>query len=202
MLFTSKEIRELLAAWLALSLMFSLSFAPLRYLGFAYSLLMVGTAFVLHELSHKFVAQHYGRAAEFRIWWSGVALGMMMALATFLAFGPGGVIFFAAPGAVYVSPLFVGYASPVNLRGFARGEGLISYAGPFTNLILGVFFRVLAHFAYGGLGYVFAKTSSINVFLGFFNILPIPPLDGQKVFAWSKPVWGISALVLLALLVM
>ncbi|MEM3799995.1 MAG: site-2 protease family protein, partial [Thermoprotei archaeon] len=72
----------------------------------------------------------------------------------------------------------------------------------FTNLILGVFFRVLAHFAYGGLGYVFAKTSSINVFLGFFNILPIPPLDGQKVFAWSKPVWGISALVLLALLVM
>jgi Zn-dependent protease len=201
MQFTPREIRELLVAWLALSLMFSLSFVPLNYYGVVYSLLIVGTAFVLHELSHKFVAQHFGRAAEFRIWWSGVAIGMMMALGTFLAFGPGGVLFFAAPGAVYVSPLFVGYGYPFNPRGFARGEGLISFAGPLTNLALGVVFRVLTLITHGGLVYLFMKVSSINVFLGFFNMLPIPPLDGQKVFAWNKAVWAISALILFALLV-
>lgn len=190
-----------MAAWLALSLMFSLGFAPRGYLAVGYSLLIVGTAFVLHELSHKFVAQSFGRAAEFRIWWGGIALGMMMALATYVAFGPGGVLFFAAPGAVYVSPLFTGYGYPFNPRGFIRAEGLISLAGPMVNLVLGVVFRLASLLVHGGLGYIFFKVSDINVFLGFFNMIPIPPLDGQKVFAWNKGVWALSTLFLLALFI-
>lgn len=201
MAFTQRELVELLIAWLALSLMFSLGFTPLGYIGLGYSLLIVGTAFVLHELSHKFVAQSFGRTAHFRIWWSGLALGMMMALATYLAFGPNGVIFFAAPGAVYVSPLFVGYGYPFNPRGFARGEGLISLAGPLANLVLGLAFRIASHFAQGGLGYLFFKVSDINVFLGFFNMIPIPPLDGHKVFAWNRTVWALATIALFALLV-
>jgi Zn-dependent protease len=200
MAFSGREIRDLLVAWLALSLMFSLGFVYPRHLGLAYSLLIVGTAFVLHELSHKFVAQHYGRSAEFRLWWAGLVLGMMMAVATYVAFGPAGVLFFAAPGAVYVSPLFTGY-SPLGFRVLMRAEGLISLAGPLVNLALGILFRLSTHFVGGELVYLFGRVSAINVFLGFFNMIPIPPLDGQKVFAWNKAAWAVCTVVLFALLV-
>jgi len=30
---------------------------------------------------------------------------------------------------------------------------------------------------------------NINMFLGLFNMLPFPPLDGYKVLSWSKVTW-------------
>jgi Zn-dependent protease len=38
----------------------------------------------------------------------------------------------------------------------------------------------------------------VNVFLALFNLLPVPPLDGSKVFAWSKARWATVFLPLAA----
>ncbi|MEM4240313.1 MAG: hypothetical protein QXK08_03925, partial [Candidatus Woesearchaeota archaeon] len=35
----------------------------------------------------------------------------------------------------------------------------------------------------------------INFFLGFFNMLPLPGIDGSKVLAWNKAVYVIVFLV-------
>ncbi|MCD6434530.1 MAG: site-2 protease family protein, partial [Candidatus Diapherotrites archaeon] len=35
----------------------------------------------------------------------------------------------------------------------------------------------------------------INFFLAFFNLLPVPPLDGSKVIVWNKFVWLITIAV-------
>jgi Zn-dependent protease len=40
----------------------------------------------------------------------------------------------------------------------------------------------------GELGFIGAQ---INIFLALFNMLPIMPLDGAKVFAWSKARWAV-----------
>src|SRR5438093_1616122 len=32
-------------------------------------------------------------------------------------------------------------------------------------------------------------TAYINIFLGGFNMVPIPPLDGSKVLAWNPAIW-------------
>ncbi|TLZ55689.1 MAG: hypothetical protein E6K17_05280, partial [Methanobacteriota archaeon] len=32
----------------------------------------------------------------------------------------------------------------------------------------------------------------INAFLGVFNMLPIPPLDGSKVFRWNVAIWAVA----------
>jgi Zn-dependent protease len=29
----------------------------------------------------------------------------------------------------------------------------------------------------------------VNLFLGFFNLLPFPPLDGSRIFSINKPLW-------------
>ncbi len=96
------------------------------------------------------------------------------------------------------SPIFFGYAKPVpynpyNLRSdglFARfSEAIVAIAGPLSNLALAIIFGLLIR------ANIFGATTNgilllvvvVNVALMMFNMLPIPPLDGSKVFASILP---------------
>jgi Zn-dependent protease len=45
--------------------------------------IIVGTGFVLHELAHKYSAKYYGHFAEFRMSPQGLALALIISIATF-----------------------------------------------------------------------------------------------------------------------
>jgi len=152
------------------------------WFAFAISLVAVSTGFLLHELMHKFVAQRYGAWAEFRVF----PLGLMMAI-LFSFFG----FVFAAPGAVYIQ----GRLTP-------KQGGLISIAGPGTNLVIGgvTLFASLLFPVSSVIAGVLWIVAGVNIFLALFNMLPIPPLDGSKVLFWNKPIYvGTLALSVLFL---
>lgn len=70
---------------------------------------------------------------------------------------------------------------PYNFKNPRRDEILVSLAGPFSNFILGTLIGIL----YQTTGYtnqILYIITIINFSLGVFNLLPIPPLDGSKVF--------------------
>jgi Zn-dependent protease len=151
-------------------------------LSFGMSFVIVVTGFLLHELAHKFVAQRYGAWAEFRIF----PIGLFLALAfSFLGF------VFAAPGAVYIQ----GNISK-------RQNGLISLAGPFTNLAFGGAFLLgwMLLPAEGDLSSVLSWVGLVNLFFAAFNLLPIPPFDGSKVIKWNIGVYAIVLAVTIVLL--
>ena len=89
------------------------------------------------------------------------------------------------------SPILFGAAKPVpvdfrNLRNLKRDMILVSFAGPATNLILAVLAAVVLRFIpnVSDLGIqLLARTVMLNVVLAFFNLIPIPPLDGSKILA-------------------
>ena len=178
------EIVDILKAWLALSLAFTFIYAGASVLGgeiervfsvdfiriFVISMFTAGFGFLLHELAHKFVAQHYGCAAEFRAW--DQLLYLAVGLAVFIGF------IFAAPGAVMISGMIT-----------RKENGIISAAGPATNYILAMLFLGLLYILPQWAN-VFATGFSINIWLGLFNLIPFGPLDGRKVFDWNKVVWG------------
>ncbi|MBI3858706.1 MAG: metalloprotease [Thaumarchaeota archaeon] len=182
--FSVVEIKDILIALAGLAVAFSISLAggitelgglladPVgAFLLFSLSLVTVGSGFVLHELSHKFAAQRYGYWAEFRMW----PFGLLLALGTSLI----GFIF-AAPGATYISG--------TNIT--RRENGRISIAGPITNALVAlIFFPFL--YAGGGWHLLGEIGVRINVFLALFNLLPVMPLDGSKVFSWNKAIWGV-----------
>ncbi len=185
--FTStKEIRDIIIATLVLAFAFSrtirlspFSIDPSEFLP---SLLIVGLGFILHELAHKFVAQKYGFFAEFRMW----TMGLLLAVAgSFIGF------IFAAPGAVYIAPTVKGKFAFTVHRITQRENGLISVAGAVVNIIIASAFFALGFFVPGLKDFALQGTS-INFFLAAFNLLPIPPLDGSKVFSWNKIVWAAS----------
>ncbi|MEM3399767.1 MAG: site-2 protease family protein [Candidatus Micrarchaeia archaeon] len=159
------------------------TFIPLHIL---IILLGVGSGFILHELGHKYVAMHYGSYAAYRMWPTGLMFMLFSALLGFI---------FAAPGAVYIYAPYMG----------RKQYGLISIAGPMTNALLAFVF-ILAFIAtpITLLKFVFIQCAFINVSLGLFNMIPIFPLDGSKVIAWSVGAWagGIGILGILFMLTM
>lgn len=72
-----------------------------------------------------------------------------------------------------------------------RGIVLTSIAGPLTNFaiafVTGLFIRA-GHFSPTSLiGILLYELAIISIYLGIFNLVPIPPLDGSKVFAAFLP---------------
>lgn len=90
------------------------------------------------------------------------------------------------------SPVIFGAAKPVpvnffNLKKPKRDMALVSLAGPGANFLIALAFALpirLGLLAPGHLAYqVFLQAVLLNLVLGIFNLLPIPPLDGSKVVA-------------------
>lgn len=101
------------------------------------------------------------------------------------------------------SPIIFGGAKPVpvdpfNLRDGIKDLALVSIAGPLTNIALAIVSSVVLHLLYPGLsffemtgsgipGFILTTIVELNLLLAIFNLLPIPPLDGSKIFALILP---------------
>jgi Zn-dependent protease len=100
-------------------------------------------------------------------------------LPLFMIFGPSGLTRFA-----------IGWAKPVpvnpyNLKNPRWDDILVSMAGPAMNLVLAValiaFARVAVIFQSAEAVGLFLQMAQLSLLLCFFNLIPIPPLDGSHV---------------------
>ncbi|MBR6568348.1 MAG: site-2 protease family protein [Clostridia bacterium] len=133
-------------------------------------------------------------------------------------------------GALMIILAGFGYAKavPVNIRNFKKRKpymALTALAGPVSNVIMafifvffGLLIQVKVGISEGSFAYyivVFMLTAAqINISLAVFNLLPIPPLDGSRIFSLIIPdkyyytimqyeryiVYGVLALVFLGVL--
>jgi Zn-dependent protease len=156
---------------------------------------------VAHEYAHGYAALKQGDTTAQqlgRLTWNPIKhidpfLTILMPVMTFWAFG------FIFGGAKPVP------VNPRNYRNYKRGDIIVSLAGVATNLML---FPVCALLivVIGLLGRVIppaVDTFSLlqgmmwygvqfNLLLAFFNLLPIPPLDGSHVMKWLlPPAWSL-----------
>jgi len=170
---SKREILDLIKAWVVISM----AFAIMQNGGFGVSMIFLfifiisaitaGLGFLLHEFVHKIVAQRYGCFAEFR------SFDQMLILTVILSFF--GFIF-AAPGAVFITG---------NVG--RRRNGIISAAGPATNIMLAVMFLILIFFFRGS--EILHIGFTINTWLALFNMIPFGNFDGEKILRWSKTVY-------------
>lgn len=184
--FTSSEVRDLIIAFIVISLCFAIANAGRNVNAILHLLPMimvgVGAGFILHELGHKFVSMKYGYWAEFKLWPQGLIFALITSFFGFV---------FAAPGAVYTYANYM--TDEIN--------GKISVAGPVVNIILAIIFLAICIAVYPSAFHsqtsvlilnICALGFNINSFLAVFNMLPIGNLDGSKVLRWNIGIWLIT----------
>ena len=74
--------------------------------------------------------------------------------------------------------------NPLNFVNPRRDGAIVAFAGPASNFTIAIFFSIL--FRIFPIQ-VLLILISINLILGIFNLLPIPPLDGYKVLLGILP---------------
>ena len=152
-------------------------------------------AIVLHEVSHGYVSYRLGDPTA--------KLQGRLSLNPIKHVDPFGTILLPLLLWFGGGPIF-GYAKPVPInpgyyRDYRKGMMLTGLAGPATNLTLAVFSGLAARLvvaggnvlvatasdgvvtALGWIFYAFYYFAQINLVLMFFNLIPIPPLDGSRV---------------------
>ncbi len=176
-----EEFKDIIISVAALTFAFAILMGNGNLLFIPYTILPSFLAVILcffpHELAHRAVARHFEFYARYIMWPLGLLFAIISAFLGFL---------FAAPGAVYVYPYSRRFAFQV-VPMTRRENGLISLAGPSTNMLIGFLMLVLYYFTNFSL---FAWIASLSFWFAVFNLIPFPPLDGSKVFAWSPKIWA------------
>lgn len=158
---------------------------PMALLTLLYSIPGVLIAITFHEYAHAFAADKLGDDTP--------RLQGRLSLNPLAHLDP--------IGSLMLLFVRIGWGKPVqiNPRNFNRtismskGEAIVSAAGPIMNFILAIIFCVIYFVIYkfagtfvetqvGGIVLsIILSTVFINLGLGVFNLIPIPPLDGSKI---------------------
>lgn len=145
---------------------------------------------VIHEIAHGYIAYRMGDPTA-------KLLGRLT-LNPVSHLDP--IYSFLIPIGLFLSGLpVIGGAKPVPIDSFNLKDGkkdlaIISIAGPLTNLLLAVLASIIVHILFPNIsfyqlhdinfiGLVLYLIIWINLSLGIFNLVPLPPLDGSKLFA-------------------
>lgn len=103
---------------------------------------------------------------------------------------------FIVPILAYTLGSFIiGWAKPVqyNPYNFKKlhkwGDGIVAFSGPLTNIFIAVVFSVVIRtFDLSIAAFdIISFTIMINIILAYFNLIPLPPLDGSKVLFTFLP---------------
>ena len=143
---------------------------------------------ILHEVMHGIIAEKLGdptaRVAG-RITLNPIPHidPIMTILLPAILLISGSPIIFGAAKPVPVNPLF--------LRDGRKDMALVALAGPATNLLLAVCAALLlkasASLGIPLLNLVLQSVIVYNIVLGLLNLIPVPPLDGSKIFSIILP---------------
>lgn len=147
-------------------------------------------AFTIHELSHAVTADYLGDPTPRNM--GRITLNPLKHL------DPFGTIMLLVAGFGWAKPVVV---NPLNMRGNPRRDmAIVAIAGPVSNVLMALLASIPVRFGLidmtlmaptgvlPSVPFLLSEFIWINLILAFFNLIPIPPLDGSKILYAILPV--------------
>ncbi len=142
-----------------------------------YMIMLLSISFIIHELSHRIEARKLGYIAFYRINKIGLLLTSISFFLPFKIIAPGEVAFYS-----------------IRKLPSIRDIAVISLMGPLANVLLAVMLKIsstilIAQGIHIYIADIMGRIGSFNGYIAFFNLIPIPPLDGSKIVRYSLTLW-------------
>ena len=165
---------------------------PTQLIGLLISAPGVLIAITFHEFAHGYAAYKLG---------DDTAKNQgRLSLNPFAHLDPIGTLMLLVAGFGWGKPVEVNPRNYTRKISMEKGEAIVSLAGPLMNFILAIIFTLIycAIYKFASTAFIIStigqiilllisSTISINIGLGVFNLIPLPPLDGSKILMHFLP---------------
>jgi len=147
---------------------------------------------IIHEIAHGYVAKLFGDNTAY--------ISGRLTINPIKHIDPIGTIVLPLILLFSGSSFIFGWAKPVpinprNFNEYKKGMLWTAFAGPLANITIASFLSMLSKtipMPYY-IGYFLSNVIIVNLLLAFFNLIPIPPLDGSRILDNFLPYkWSVA----------
>ena len=186
--FTSYELRGLIISILVIA--FIISFKEWGITTFDYksglynflnAVLIVALSILVHDTGQRLWSLAIGYRLEFKMWTFGLVIALI------IAFLSNGNLWLIVPAGFMLhhlaGPRLGWFRYGINYL----GQAMVALAGPLFTLMLIILLKVLGAFSANPL---IQKAIIFNVVYAITSLMPIPPLDGSKIYFGSRMLYA------------
>ncbi len=154
--------------------------AALGLQNFILTLLIVTAAMTIHEITHRVVALWLGYRSQYKAWMLGLVIGLVV------AFISNGYWPFIAPGALIITHMKTHRLGKFWYDLNYKDLSWIAMSGSIALVLVAILMKSM--YLATGLEF-FQKAVSINIWIALFHMLPIPPVNGSRVFFGTRFIY-------------
>lgn len=155
-------------------------------------LIIVAVSFYFRIACQKIYALSTGYQAEFKVWWTGLIIAVVIAFITSKLIILIPLILIGGINAVFMVRQRLGEFR----YGFSYMEnGIIALWGVIGNIIMAIVFAVGAYVF--PQSYFFSKGVMLNIIFAICALLPLPQLDGLNIFFGSRIMYVVAIFMVL-----
>lgn len=157
------------------------------------AILITSVSILIHESAHRVTALYAGLRAEYKPWTFGLIAGIIIAFLT------NGWAWILLPGGVLFHHL------TAHRIGWWRYDiavvtvGMLALWGSVASIFFALFLKLITNFITTPL---IEKAILLNIALALYTMLPIPPLNGSKVFYGGRLIYVFSAVFMVVIAIL